>query len=194
MADIDAVEQRLVALDAFVRAHRTLPDTVDALLDAWAVAGELHARSARAPVGRLPAHLRALLVEAAGIRRQRAVGDWCAAVAAAGRELTDLASVESAGLTATMACALLNGLDARESWHRASTVVALLDAVECISGPPDLMAADIAFDALAAWTHSLAAACAARLAELPNDVADAHWWYWMPIHAADRQTNATRGV
>ena len=188
MYQIEDLRTRLLALGAGHGLRAAAPAELDAFLLDWAIAGECHARTARPLVAAIAAQDRVWLLDRVQQHRGWAALDWSESVAAVNSAPTLLAESHDIERVPPLAAAhrqrLVSGLDARENWHRLGIVADLLGAGDVHATPDQLSAADQLFESIAEAASGVVGSCYARLAELPEDVSDGHWWYWMPIHAA----------
>lgn len=188
MYQLEDLRTRLLALGADHGLRAAEPAELDAFLLDWAIAGELHSRTARPLAAAIAEQDQAWLLDRVQQHRDRAAVVWSESVAAVGSAPALLAeSLDTERLPPLAAehrQRLVSGLDARESWHRLGVVADLLGAGDVHATPDQLSAADLLFESIAEAASGVIGPCYGRLAELPEDVSDAHWWYWMPIHAA----------
>lgn len=147
--------------------------------EALALVGELDASAGARLIAPLTRTQRgALIAKLLSLRRAWA-RDWA-------NTIDWLSSTGNSAASAPRVCSrVLRGLHARESWHNAGTVLALLDSTRPMtptdSGYEMVREADDGFEAIALSLGGLADTTRSLASALPIDVHASHWWWFSGV-------------
>ncbi len=150
--------------------------------EALALVGELDASAGARLIAPLTRTQRAALTAKLLSLRRAWARDWANAI-------DWLSSTGNSAANAPPACSqILLGLHARESWHNAGTVLALLDSTRPMtpidSGYETVREADDEFEAMAPSIRGLADTTQSLGTALPIDVQASHWWWFCATSSA----------
>lgn len=141
-----------------------------------ALVGELDARAGARLIAPLSPKQRVDLIATLLSLRRAWAQDWA-------NSIDWLSSTGNSAANAPQDCSrVLQGLHARESWHNAGTVLALLDPTRPMtptdSGFETVREADDDFETIAPSVGGLADATRSLATALPIDVQASHWWWF----------------